>query len=162
MAEKESKRPSQSLQRIKRLVELMNSNSLCEFEFEEPNFRVRLVKSCSTVPQSGTAPTVTVPQPGSVSTVSKPGEEKDGEKNENYIEIKSPIVGTFYRSPAPDAPPYVNVGDHVNPKTVVCIVEAMKVMNELKADCSGTIVKILAENAQTVEYGHVLFLVKPD
>jgi len=89
-------------------------------------------------------------------------EKKKESEEEKLHPITSPIVGTFYRAPAPDAKPYVEVGDHVEEDTVVCIVEAMKVMNELKAGCRGTIVKILAENAQTVEYGQTLFLVRPD
>jgi len=77
------------------------------------------------------------------------------------LAIKSPMVGTFYRAPSPDSEPYVKIGDHVSPDTVVCIVEAMKVMNEITADCSGTIKKILIENSKPVEYGQVLFVVEP-
>ncbi len=162
MADSESKKTGQSLQRIKRLVQLMNENGLAELEFEEPDFRLRLAKavapSYAPVMQSAQAPAMPVAdsQPAAASTPEKPAVP------ENLIEIKSPIVGTFYRSPAPDSPPFIRVGDQVNPKTVVCIIEAMKVMNELKAECSGTVVKIMAENAQTVEYGQVLFTVKPD
>ena len=79
-----------------------------------------------------------------------------------YLEIKSPIVGTFYRSPSPDADPFVTVGQHVTPESVVGIIEAMKVMNEIKAEVKGTIRKILVENATAVQYGQVLFLVEPD
>ena len=78
------------------------------------------------------------------------------------MEIKSPIVGTFYATPSPDSEPYVDIGTEVSPQTVVCIIEAMKVMNEIKAETTGTIVKILVTNGQAVEYGQVLFKVRPD
>ena len=79
----------------------------------------------------------------------------------NLIEIKSPIVGTFYAAPSPDSEPFVKMGADVNADTPVCIIEAMKVMNEIKAECAGTIVKIMATNGKAVEYGQVLFKVKP-
>jgi acetyl-CoA carboxylase biotin carboxyl carrier protein len=81
---------------------------------------------------------------------------------ENLVEIKSPLVGTFYAAPSPDSDPCVEVGSQVEPQTVVCIIEAMKVMNEIKAETGGTIAEILVENGQAVEYGQVLFKVKPD
>jgi len=77
-------------------------------------------------------------------------------------EIRSPIVGTFYRAPAPDAEPFVQVGSHVTPGTTLCIIEAMKLMNEIQSDIAGTVVKILVENGQPVEYNQVLFLIEPD
>ena len=78
------------------------------------------------------------------------------------MEIKAPLVGTFYQAASPDSDPYVEIGAHVEPQTVVCIVEAMKVMNEIKADVSGTIVAVLATNGQAVQYGQALFKVRPD
>ncbi len=83
-------------------------------------------------------------------------------KAEGLLEIKSPIVGTFYEAPSPDSAPYVENGSHVDPQTVVCIIEAMKVMNEIKAEVSGTVVEKVAANGQAVEYGQVLFRVRPD
>ena len=77
------------------------------------------------------------------------------------IQVTSPMVGTFYRAPAPDAPPYVEVGGRIGSGTVLCIIEAMKLMNELESEVEGTVVKVLVENAQPVEYGQVLFLVDP-
>ena len=82
-------------------------------------------------------------------------------ENTNLVDIKSPIVGTFYATPSPDSAPYVKVGDDVNTETVVCIVEAMKVMNEIKAETIGTIAKVMVANGQAVEYGQVIFKVKP-
>jgi acetyl-CoA carboxylase biotin carboxyl carrier protein len=81
---------------------------------------------------------------------------------EALLEVKSPIVGTFYEAPSPDSDPYVEVGAHVDPQTVVCIIEAMKVMNEIKADVSGTVMEKTVANGQAVEYGQVLFRVRPD
>ena len=84
------------------------------------------------------------------------------QKGEELLEIKSPIVGTFYEAPSPDSEAYVEPGAHVEAPTVVCIIEAMKVMNEIKAEVSGTIVENVAKNGQAVEYGQVLFRVRPD
>jgi len=116
----------------------------------------------------GIPQTQIVAPPQSVTAPAEVKEEKTREKTEvpeveigkKYHEIKSPIVGTFYRAPAPDAEPYVKVGDEVFPGTVLCIVEAMKLMNEIESDVHGKIVKILVENAQPVEYGQPLFLIE--
>jgi acetyl-CoA carboxylase biotin carboxyl carrier protein len=87
--------------------------------------------------------------------------EDEGEPNDGLLEVICPMVGTFYSAPAPDAPPYVEVGQRVGNGTVLCIIEAMKLMNELESEVVGTIAKTLVENAQPVEYGQVLFLVDP-
>jgi len=99
------------------------------------------------------------PQPKAESTPAPKEEQK--EDTANYVEIKSPIVGTFYRSSSPDKPPYVKVGDTVEKGSVVCIVEAMKLFNEIESEVSGKIVKVMVEDAQPVEYDQVLFLVDP-
>ena len=106
----------------------------------------------TTAPAAGTAPPATEP--------SAPVEEKKAEKV--LHEIRSPIVGTFYRAPAPDAEPFVQVGSHVTPGTTLCIIEAMKLMNEIQSDVAGTVVKICVENGQPVEYNQLLFLIEPD
>ncbi|MBD3285609.1 acetyl-CoA carboxylase biotin carboxyl carrier protein, partial [candidate division WOR-3 bacterium] len=87
--------------------------------------------------------------------------EEKPKRASNLIAIKSPMIGTFYRAPAPDAPPYVEVGDTVKPGTVVCIVEAMKLMNEIESDISGKVAEILVENETPVEFGQELFLIEP-
>ncbi|MDX1665617.1 MAG: acetyl-CoA carboxylase biotin carboxyl carrier protein [Saprospiraceae bacterium] len=92
----------------------------------------------------------------------KAGEKKDAQDESNLIPVKSPIVGTFYRSPSPDKPAYVKVGDTIEVGTVVCIVEAMKLFNEIESEVSGKIVKVVVEDAQPVEYDQVLFLVDPN
>ena len=102
-------------------------------------------------------------QPAQVQDVQKSEPPKEDQKNEdeNLLVIKSPMVGTFYRRPAPDKPPYVEVGDYVKPGQVVCIIEAMKLFNEIESEVEGTIVKILVEDANPVEFDQPLFLVKP-
>lgn len=99
------------------------------------------------------------PATASVETAKSPPESVEEEK---LLVIKAPMVGTFYRAPSPDAPPYVEVGDPVKEDTVLCIIEAMKLMNEIKADCRGKVVKILVENGQPVEYGQPIFVIEPE
>jgi acetyl-CoA carboxylase biotin carboxyl carrier protein len=102
------------------------------------------------------APAQAVEAPGSDAETTEAGDATEG-----LIEVKSPMVGTFYAAPAPDADPYVGVGQRVGVGTVLCIIEAMKLMNELESEVSGTVAKILVDNAQPVEYGQVLFLIDP-
>jgi acetyl-CoA carboxylase biotin carboxyl carrier protein len=90
------------------------------------------------------------------------GEPRAPQQQENLIEIKSPIVGTFYQTPSPDSEPYVQIGSHVEPQTLVCIIEAMKVMNEIKAETTGMVAQICVTNGEAVEYGQVLFRLRPD
>lgn len=154
------------LQKIKELIEIMKQNDLLEVEIKHGEDRIFL-KRCQ--PQSATVPggVAAVPMVGpqppiAAGGVSTPSVQVPAKKEENLVEIKSPIVGTFYATPSPDSEPYVEIGSNVTPQTVVCMIEAMKVMNEIKAETSGTIVEILVTNGQAVEYGQVLFRVKPD
>jgi len=156
------------LQKIKELIEIMKDNDLVEVEIKHGDDKIFL-KRCQ--PQQ---PTVTaVPMMGSNISAGRAGpdtaqtsadEAKPAvpQPQEDLVEIKSSIVGTFYATPSPDSQPYVELGSDVSPQTVVCIVEAMKVMNEIKAETRGTIAEILVTNGQAVEYGQVLFKVKPD
>ena len=154
------------LKEIKVIIDLMKKNSITEFEWEKEGCRVRLKRTPEGVwqqieapPQApsrslpSASPSVEVPAP---SPAAQPPPSSSEE-----IEIKAPMVGTFYRAPAPDAAPYVDVGSEVEPDTVVCIIEAMKVMNEIKAEVKGVITAILAENGKPVEYGQPLFRVRP-
>jgi len=100
--------------------------------------------------------------PASAPAVAAPAPSAGTPADDKLAGIKSPIIGTFYSSPSPDSPAYVKVGDHVTADTVVCIIEAMKVMNEIKAELAGTVEKVMITNGQTVEYGQVLFKVRPD
>jgi acetyl-CoA carboxylase biotin carboxyl carrier protein len=154
------------IEKIKQLVSLMNDNDLAEIEMEEPDLRVRLKSQSafmgvSSAPAVGSAHVQTVnPQLVPASDVEEEADAGPGGRD-NLVAITSPMVGTFYRAPSEGAEPYVTVGSFVEPDTVVCIVEAMKVMNEVKADVAGEIVEILVQNGEPVEYGQELFMVKP-
>ncbi len=149
------------LQKIKKLIDLMKENELVELELESGQEKIVLKRSTPQavpavvqIPASGASPAAA----SAAQPQAPPGETKD----EGLIEIKSPMVGTFYGTPSPDSEPYVEVGSAVSPQTVVCIIEAMKVMNEIKAETAGTVVQVFAKSGQAVEYGQVLFKVKPD
>ncbi|MDD4955856.1 MAG: acetyl-CoA carboxylase biotin carboxyl carrier protein [Candidatus Omnitrophica bacterium] len=137
------------LEKLKDFINFMNENSLCELEIEEEGKRIRLKKFSENQP-------VIVSQMPSQAPVK---EEKPGKK-EGTIEIKSPMVGTFYRAPSPGAKPYIEIGDVIKPGDVVCIVEAMKLMNEIKAEIGGKITEVLVENGQPVEFGQTLFVLE--
>ena len=153
------------LKDIKAIIDLMKKNSISEFEMEKQDFKIRLkrglnggspVASPDELPPIGaiaTAPQIPVATPP---TAAVPLPPATGE-----VEIKSPMIGTFYRSPSPEAASYVEVGADVNPDTVVCIIEAMKVMNEIKAEVKGVVTQVLVENAKPVEFGQPLFKVRP-
>jgi acetyl-CoA carboxylase biotin carboxyl carrier protein len=146
------------LDEINRLIELMNKNDLLEVEIVEDAKKIRLKKKYDggmrVMPAM--APMVaSAAAPGAPAAAAAPAQPA------GTIAIKSPMVGTFYRSANPEAAPYVEEGDAVNKETTVCMIEAMKVFNEIKAEMEGTIAAILVENGQSVEYGQPLFLVKP-
>jgi len=140
---------------LRKLVRFFEKTSLSELEVEREGVRIRLKK--------GNFQEVNLTLPSMQPSISSPPKEekKDEVEEEGLITINSPMVGTFYRAPAPDAPPFVEVGDEVKEDDVVCIIEAMKIMNEIKAEVRGRIKKILVENGEAVEYGQPLFLVEP-
>lgn len=147
---------------IKKLIKILETSEVTDLEVEENGVRVKLAKKVRvtqavTVPQAGFSPQLT--QSATVA-VTKTDDKKAIEENAGLHEIKSPIVGTFYRAPAPDADSYVQVGDTISTGSVLCIVEAMKLMNEIESDVSGKIVKILVENGKPVEYNQPLFLIQ--
>jgi len=149
-----------SVDRIKELLELMAEHDLVELEVEEGGeFKVKLKKPCAqmaVMPAAMPMAQMSQSQAGGPS----PAQVAPAEDDPNLVPIKSPIVGTFYSAPAPDADPFVKEGDKVSKDTIVCIVEAMKIMNEVKAEVSGTIEKILIENGEAVEYGAPIFMVR--
>jgi acetyl-CoA carboxylase biotin carboxyl carrier protein len=157
---------------VKKLVKLLSESNVDEIEIEEDGKKVRLVKrggAVQALPAPGvphTSQEVVVPPPPApqplhiVAPVAPPPVAPASPPSAPYYEIKSPIVGTFYRAPAPDAAPFVQVGAMVEPGSVLCIVEAMKLMNEIESDVAGKIVKIMVENGQPVEYDQTLFLVE--
>jgi acetyl-CoA carboxylase biotin carboxyl carrier protein len=162
MAEKDT-----DIQKIKQLIAIMKENELVELEIKHDDDKIFLKRAQSQ--QNFTAMPGMWPAHGVVpvaahgaEATAQPGTAKAVAAKEDLIDIKSPIVGTFYATPSPDSEPYVEVGTSVGPQTVVCIIEAMKVMNEIKAETSGTVVEVLVTNGQAVEYGQVLYRLKPD
>ena len=143
------------IKEIKAVIDLMRKNSLTEFEYEKDGTKIRIQRGPDGKPQifSSSPNLLATPTPIPVATTTPPAE--------TLPTINSPMVGTFYGSPAPDAPAYVSVGSAVTPESVVCIIEAMKVMNEIKAEMSGTITEILAESGKPVEFGKPLFRIRP-
>jgi acetyl-CoA carboxylase biotin carboxyl carrier protein len=145
---------------IKRLVKIVNSSDITDLEVQEDGLKVKIskkIRGTQIVTHSHLQP-APVQEAAKAQPETLPAEIES--KTENQHEIKSPIVGTFYRAPAPDADPYVQIGDIVSPGTVLCIVEAMKLMNEIESDVSGKIIKILVENGKPVEYSQPLFLIQ--
>ena len=147
-----------NIKEIKEIINLMNENALTEFELEREGLRIRLRKGGAgpegiekivmgaavvqpEAPKAESAQEVKIPQKG--------------------VEIKAPMVGTFYRAPSPDAPPFVEAGSAIEPGQVLCIIEAMKLMNEIKSEVKGKILEVLVENGDPVEFGTVIFLIEP-
>lgn len=174
-----------NLKEIKDLIELVNDKGFAEFEIERQGFRLRISRFKESQPQviqPASAPIIissAIPGPtellssgtqrslieaedfaGKTTATQKRAEARASEPDSELQIIKSPIVGTFYRAASPTSDPFVGIGDHVEPDTVVCIIEAMKLMNEIQAELGGEIVKIFVENGQPVEYGQSLFGVK--
>ncbi len=167
---------------IQKLIDLVEKSNINELEVTRWGTKIRIVKNAGIIQSEPkviqTSAPVTVPASKievhtpalspvvmpSVAKTEAPTEvppAKEEKLPSNVIKISSPMVGTFYRAPAPDVEPYVKVGDQISPGQVLCIIEAMKLMNEIEAECSGRIKEILAENAKPVEYNQVLFIVEP-
>jgi acetyl-CoA carboxylase biotin carboxyl carrier protein len=149
------------LKDIKAIIDLMKKNSISEFELEKQDFKIKLKRGGIPVinddgSQPVYAPQSAAPMVGMGGPLALPAAQTSTD-----LEIKSPMIGTFYRAPSPESAPYVDVGTEVGPETVVCIIEAMKVMNEIKAEVRGVITQVIVENAKPVEFGQVLFKVRP-
>jgi len=153
------------LKKIKELIDIMKQNGLEVIEIKQGDDEIYLKRS---LPQPVSAPIITSLPMMKHDMVPSSVQATNGATNQaapvddNLIPIKSPLVGTFYAKPSPDSDPFVETGSSVDPQTVVCIIEAMKVMNEIKAETSGTIVEAFVTDGQAVEFGQVLFKVKPD
>lgn len=156
--------PTVDIKEIRTLIDLMKKNGVAVFKMEREGFKITLKTSEATVSRavvssqplvafSESAPPPAAAAPAATSEASAPAAS-------GGIEIKSPMVGTFYSAPSPDAPPFVSVGQQVTPDTVICIIEAMKVMNEVKAEVSGTVTEICAENGKPVQFGQAMFRLK--
>jgi acetyl-CoA carboxylase biotin carboxyl carrier protein len=147
------------LKDIKAIIDLMKKNSVSEFELEKQDFKIRLKRGVN----GGVATTTYEENPGlqyMQSPVALPPMTSAATAI-SELEIKSPMIGTFYRAPSPEAASYIEVGAEVHPDTVVCIIEAMKVMNEIKAEAKGIITQVMVENAKPVEFGQPLFKLRP-
>lgn len=156
---------------IKLIIDLMTKNGLTEFELEKDNEKIRIKRGLEgeavIIPSAGgverpvALPTAPAPAPVAAAPGSSaPSAPAASTPPAGVKEIKSPMVGTFYRSPSPEAAPYVEIGQNITEETVVCIVEAMKVMNEIKAECRGVVTEVLVESGKPVEFGKPLFRVK--
>ena len=158
----ETPKASLNMTELRELAELVNEHGFTDFEFENENIRVRLSKTAAPQFVQAVQPVASAAAPAAAPTSAATDAATDAatETDADLFKITSPIVGTFYRSPSPDKPPYVQEGDKVSDSSVVCIVEAMKLMNEIQAETSGEVVKIYVENGQPVEYGQPLFGIK--
>jgi acetyl-CoA carboxylase biotin carboxyl carrier protein len=157
-----------NLREIRQLIKIVESSAIGELEVEEEGKKIRISKpniQYAQMPQIEiphhaspiAAPAPTITQQTAVQSETPSATES--EKKEHH-EVRAPMVGTFYRAPSPDADPYVDVGEQVNPGQTLCIIEAMKLMNEIESEFSGKIVEVLAENSQPVEYNQLLFLIE--
>jgi acetyl-CoA carboxylase biotin carboxyl carrier protein len=166
-ARKEQSEPaakaSVNMEELRELIALLRENGLAELELEREDFRVRLRREGSNahqpnvVPEPAPVPVIDPVLRAPAASAPAPAPAEPKQEDADLHIIPSPIVGTFYRSPSPTAEPFVKIGSNVEPDTVVCIIEAMKLMNEIQAEAAGEVVKIYVENGQPVEYGQPLF-----
>ncbi|MBN1587783.1 MAG: acetyl-CoA carboxylase biotin carboxyl carrier protein [Candidatus Omnitrophica bacterium] len=145
-----------NLKEIREMIQLMDDNQLVELELERDGLKVKLKKAGGEAPIGYAPMTMPVPQAGAPAAAT----QEPARPAANTVEIVAPMVGTFYRAPAPDAAPFTDTGQKVEIGQVVCILEAMKLMNEIKAEVTGTIVDVLVENGEPVEFGQPLFRVQ--
>ena len=148
------------VKKVRKFIELMNEHDLAEIDLKQGDQRIRLRR-----PEAVTMSAMPAMPVAAAPVAAAGGERKAAEPavdESKFIVIKSPMVGTFYASPNPDSPAFVKVGDRVGPETTVCIVEAMKVFNELPAECSGRIAAVLAQSGDAIEFNQPLFRVEPN
>ncbi len=151
------------LKDIKAIIDLMRKNSISEFELEKEGFKIRLKRGANGAAMQAQNGDL-APANANIQTpaqISLPSVAPLPPELPTELEIKSPMIGTFYRAPSPEAAAYVEIGTEVNPDTVICIIEAMKVMNEIRAETRGVITQSLVENARPVEFGQPLFKIRP-
>ena len=153
------------LEQIKAIITMMKDNDLSEFSIEHDGLKIRIKRGPEGVQQTVTTVPVVAAAPALAPAAPVPAANSEAAPAQqvpaaDLKHITSPMVGTFYRAPSPEAPPYVEVGAQVDEETVVCIIEAMKVMNEIKAEVKGVITEMLVENAKPVEFGQKLFAVR--
>jgi len=150
------------LRKLKTLIELVETSGIAELEIQEGEERVRITRALSSSQHAGNLPAsgfaAAAPQPAAIPGASAERSAPPPPASEGHV-VKSPMVGTFYRSASPGAKPFVEIGDTVQKGDALCIIEAMKLMNEIEADTAGTIKAILGENGQPIEFGQPLFLI---
>jgi acetyl-CoA carboxylase biotin carboxyl carrier protein len=156
---------------LKELIEFLKEQDIAEFELERGDVKVRIKRSLPSAPPETrylavpAAPTASaamgIPPTATPAPHAPPPEPVKAAAEEDFHQVRSPIVGTFYESPSPGSPPFIKLGDSVEVGQVLCIVEAMKLMNEIESDVAGEVVKKLVNNGQPIEYGQELFLIRP-
>lgn len=156
-----------NLAELKEILQLLHEKDIVEFELEEQGMKLRIRKASSqdfptAVIAAPVTPAAAPPAPATAGSPAPVPPPAPPVEEAGLVQVKSPIVGTFYRAPDPNSAPFVNVGDHVRPGQVLCILEAMKLMNEIEAEAAGTVVKVHPENGQPVQYGDVLFSIRPE
>jgi acetyl-CoA carboxylase biotin carboxyl carrier protein len=148
-----------TIEEIRELIQLLSDTGIAELEVQRGENRVRIRKSFGV--ETGVVVPVASPAPAASATPALKAETPPAKPDPQLFYAKSPIVGTFYESASPDAPPFVRIGEHVTPGKVLCIIESMKLMNEIEADVAGIIESKLVQNGQPVEYGEALFGIRP-
>jgi acetyl-CoA carboxylase biotin carboxyl carrier protein len=143
---------SLDLDQLSALFDLLAEKDIAEFEHEENGVRVRVSRGARGGPAAAASPPI--------AAAAAPAAASSAPPSSDYLDVTSPFVGSFYCSPTPDAPPFVQVGSVVRPGQTLCIIEAMKLMNEIEAECSGTVTEVFAQNGKSVEYGQRLFRIK--
>lgn len=155
------------IKQIQELIKFVSRSGVNEVAIEQENFKITIKTNQAPVYVNAALPAAAAPQPiapaaaPTVAVETKAASTPEAEDTSKYITIKSPMIGTFYRSSSPDKPSFVNVGDEIGIGKVICIVEAMKLFNEIESEVSGRVVKVLVDNASPIEYDQPLFLVEP-
>ena len=149
---------------LKKIIKLLDESDSTELTIEEEGLKIKLSKSCkgTQVVQQVAAPAPPAPAPQTAAPTQEEPQKHEVKSNTDKHTIKSPIVGTFYAAPSPDSPPFVEIGTHVSEGQTLCIVEAMKLMNEIESDVAGVVEEILIKNGSPVEFNQPLFVIKPD
>jgi acetyl-CoA carboxylase biotin carboxyl carrier protein len=158
------------LKELKEILQILEEKEITEFELEEEGMKLRIRKAAASANHAGAPATVAPVTPSLAPIALAPPSTSPGplaaapaaETEPGAVLVKSPIVGTFYRTPDPNSPPFVNVGDHVRVGQVICIIEAMKLMNEIEAEVAGEVLKVHRESGQPVQYGDGLFTIRPE
>ena len=150
------------LKQLKSLLKTLEEGGVSDFEYQDDKYRMRVALGRSTAPAGAHGAAAAPPVTGTEQAIAGPTLPAEKAEDANVVFMTSPFVGTFYRSSAPEAPPFVEVGAHVSAGQTLCIVEAMKLMNEIEAESSGTILEILVENGHSVEFGQRLFKMRKD